>query len=60
VPSSAIRSVLESKLGSVLEDVLGGVFGSVLELTWEHAIKCIRQFGFKLGECTMMYSIKST
>jgi hypothetical protein len=30
------------------------------ERTWEHAMKCIRQFDFKFVECSMMYSIKRT
>jgi len=47
VPSSAIRSILESTLGSLVENVLRGVPGSVLEvyfeasweLTWEDRVE---------------------
>jgi len=63
VPSSAIGSVLESMPGSELENILGGVLGSVSQAgwectiecnqectsdhTWERAMKCIWQFGYK-------------
>lgn len=30
----------------------------MLELTWEHAMKCIRQMSYKIATCTMMYSIE--
>jgi hypothetical protein len=76
VPSSAIGSILESIPGSELENILGGVLGIISqagwectiqcnqgctsERTWEHAMQCIWQFGYKFVRCSMMYSIKHT
>ena len=38
VPSSAIKSVLESMPGSVLENVLGVYLGAYSECSWEHLV----------------------